>query len=268
MIRKECAENVEAEMVRVRRRQDRAALTRYDILKAATAEFAAVGFDGATTRSIAARAKVQHSLVIYHFRTKLGIWQAVMKQALEAFDNAFRKRMEELKGSTDATRLHELQRMFIRFAAERPELNWLMSHEVGGEGDSARVNWLVENTIGADTNVAIDLIKKVQRLGLYVEGDPTHLHYLFIGAASHIFGMAGEIRRTMGKSPFEKGFLERHIMLCERLFWRQPPEQIVAPVVTKSFIGSNKKSRGRSGPAKLARHSPRTKIGREANRKK
>src|SRR5882724_1076484 len=116
MIRKECAENVEPEMVRVRRRQDRAALTRYDIMKAATAEFAAVGFDGATTRSIAARAKVQHSLVIYHFQTKLGIWQAVMKQALEAFDNAFRKRMEELKGSTDATRLHELQRMFIRFA--------------------------------------------------------------------------------------------------------------------------------------------------------
>lgn len=268
MIKKEHAENVEAEIVRVRRRQDRAALTRRDILKAATAEFAAVGFEGATTRSIAARAKVQHSLVIYHFQTKLGIWQAVMKQALEAFDSEFRKRMEELKGSTDATRLHELQRMFIRFAAERPELNWLMSHEVGGEGESARVNWLVENTIGADTDIAIDLIKKVQRLGLYVEGDPTHLHYLFIGAASHIFGMAEEIRRTMGQSPFDKAFLERHIMLCERLFWRQPAEQSVAPELTKSSIRSNKKSGGRSGHTKLARLSPGAKVGREAISKK
>jgi hypothetical protein len=76
--------------------------------------------------------------------------------------------------------------------------------------------------------------------------------------------MAGEIRRTMDESPFDKTFLERHIMLCERLFWRQPPEQSVAPVLTKSSIRSSKKSRGRSGHTKLAGRSPGTKIGRDA----
>lgn len=215
------------EIVRVRRRQGRAARTRNNIIAAATAEFASSGFEGATTRSIAARADVPHGLVLYHFETKLGVWQAVIENALQDFHDRFRKRMKELDGLDDAMRLREFQRTFVYISAEHPELNWILSHEVGGEGeDAARLNWVLENTIGEDVDISIDLISKAQAMGLYIEGDPAHLHYLFIGAASRVFDLAGEIGRTMKQSPFDQSFLERHINLIENLFWRKLPPTV------------------------------------------
>lgn len=218
------ADEAKGEIVRVRRRQGRAARTRQNIIAAATAEFASSGFEGATTRSIAARADVPHGLVLYHFETKLGVWQAVLENALQDFHQRFRKRLKELEGQDDPTRLRELHRTYIYMAAEHPELNWILSHEVGGEGDAAeRLNWVLENTIGEDADISIELIRKSQALGMYVEGDPAHLHYLHLGAASRVFEISGEIRRTMKQSPFDKSFLERHVELIERLFWRKLP---------------------------------------------
>lgn len=211
---------VEAEIVNVRRRQERSAKTRQQIISAGTAEFAFAGFDGASTRSIAKRAKVQHGLVIYHFETKLGVWKAVMESALNHFHNEFNRCMEEVEGCDDIARLRQFQKTFIRITANRPELNWLMSHEIG-EG-SARLSWIIEKIAGRDIETAIDLVRKAQALGRYMEGDPAHLHYLFVGAATRVFMVSGEIRRTMGQSPFEETFVERHIEMCERLFFRDP----------------------------------------------
>jgi AcrR family transcriptional regulator len=212
----------DVEIVNVRRRQGRAALTRQKIIEAGAAEFALAGFDGTTTRSIAARAKVPHGLVIYHFETKLNVWHAVTENVLKHFHSEFTKRMEELEGCDDVTRLREVQRIFIHFSAKRPELNWVLSHD-GGE-DAIRMHSLVETIIGQDIDLTIDLIRKAQRLGQYVKGDPAHLHYLFVGAASRIFMMSGELERTIGQSPFDEAFVERHIELCERLFFRDPPD--------------------------------------------
>jgi TetR/AcrR family transcriptional regulator len=47
------------------------------ILEAALAAFAEHGFHGATTRDIAARAKVSQSLVQYHFKGKDALWNMV-----------------------------------------------------------------------------------------------------------------------------------------------------------------------------------------------
>lgn len=210
----------EVEIVNVRRRQERSAKTRQKIISAATTEFAFTGFDGASTRSIAERAKVQHGLVIYHFETKLGVWKAVMENALNHFHSEIKRFIEEVEGCDDVTRLRQFQKAFIRISATRPELNWLLSHEVREE--SSRLSWIIEKIAGRDIEEAIELIRKVQALGRYVEGDPAHLHYLFVGAATRVFMVSGEIKRTMKQSPFDEAFLERHIEMCERLFFRDP----------------------------------------------
>ena len=213
-------EDSDVEIVKIRRRQARAAVTRQKILDAAAAEFASTGFDGATTRSIAARAEVPHGLVIYHFETKLSMWRAVIESALSYFHNEFTTRMIELEGCDDVTRLRECHRIFIRVSAKRPELTWILAHNFGV--DSVALKSSVESIIGKDIDLTIDLIRKVQSLRQYVEGDPAHLHYLFIGAASRIFLMPVETER-IGASPFDDAFLERHVELCQRLFFRDPP---------------------------------------------
>lgn len=213
------------EIVNVRRRQDRATETRRKIVEAGATEFAVSGFDGATTRSIAARAEVPHGLVIYHFETKLGVWAAVTEDALIYFREQFAKTKKKFAGLDDVTQLRELFRVSIRNWAKRPELTWVLSHE--GE-EAARMASLVTEIIGPDIDLTIDLIGKVQKLGKYVEGDPAHLHYLFVGASCHVFSMPGFIERSTGQSPFTRRFLERHTELCLNLFFRDSKSKFAA----------------------------------------
>lgn len=207
------------EVVNVRRRQDRSIATRRKIIKAATKEFSKAGFDGVTTRSIAKRADVPHGSVIYHFDSKLGVWKAVMEGVINEFHSAFENTLKEFKGAGEVEKLKAFQRRFIELTASHPQYNWLMSQE-SGEG-SKRLSWLIKNIVGRDIEEIIQLIERVQKLGKYVEGDPTHLHYLFVGAASRIFMLSGEVERTMKVSPFKKEFVDKHIRLCEQLFFRE-----------------------------------------------
>lgn len=208
------------EMVHVRRRQGRSIEKRMRILAAAAQEFAQHGFDGATTRSIAKRAGLRHALIIYHFDTKLGIWQAVMHYVLHWYREAFAARLEGLHGVDEVTKLRLLQADFIRIAAKHPELHWLMSHEAGHGGE--RLEWLLDNVLKGSLKMFVDLITAAQKAGCYIKGDPTHLHYLFLGAAARIFMLAAEVEAVTGRSPFTPEFVEEHIEMCQALFFRTP----------------------------------------------
>lgn len=207
-------------IVSVRRRQARSTETRANILEAATKEFAAYGFEGATTRSIAERADVRHNLVIYHFETKLGIWQAVMQKAIGEYHRSFDQRLEGLRGVDPVTQLRLIHEDFIRMAAKRPELHWLMSHEAGQKGE--RIEWIVKQLVGQGFEKWRELIVAAQEKGAYVQGDPYHLHYLFLGAAGRIFMLAAEVESITGRSPFDPGFVDDHVKLCHALFFRNP----------------------------------------------
>jgi AcrR family transcriptional regulator len=215
------AESEAGDIVNVRKRQARSSETRASIIAAATKEFAAFGFNGATTRSIANRANVRHNLVIYHFETKLGVWQAVMRQALGWYHGAFERRVEGLRGVDPVEKLRLLQVDFVRMAADHPELHWLMSHEAGER--SERLAWLIEALLVGSFEKWRELIAKAQALGGYVQGDPIHLHYCFIGAAGRIFMLAAEVEQTMGRNPFDPEFVDEHVRVIQDLFFREVP---------------------------------------------
>lgn len=217
------ADDDQPEMVRSRRRQQRSQDTRSKIISAATDLFAHEGFEGTTTRAIAKEAGVRHALVIYHFETKLALWQAVMINVVKKFNDAFTTIAVAIKDESDpVVRLKELQAQFIRMGARHPELHWLMSHEAGRGGE--RLTWLLENVIGHSWSLFVDLRRKCQRLGRYVDGDPRHLQYLFLGAAGRVFMLASEAEQLMGRPIFDDEFIEEHIRLCNQLFFRDPPE--------------------------------------------
>lgn len=214
----------EAEIVNVRRRQSRSIETRSKILEAALTEFADKGFEGASTRAIAERADVRHALLIYHFQTKRGIWEAVMTEILTFFRETFDRRLAGLDGVDDVTKLQLLHADFIRMSAARPELHWLMSHEAGEGGE--RIDWIADNLLDENFTPFTGLIRSAQAQGRYVAGDPIHLHYVFLGAAARIFMLAGEVKKTAGRSPFDPQFIEEHIDVCRALFFRDPPTAV------------------------------------------
>lgn len=208
------------DIVNVRRRQGRSVTTRRNILRSALEEFSTLGFDGATTRSIADRAGVPHGLVIYHFETKLGIWRMVIDDALRELHDQFQHAVKRLEGNDPEIILRAVYADFIRFSGKRPEVGWLLSHELAGRSD--RRHWLMERLRDHDLEQTLDLIRSVQAAGRFVEGDPAHLHFVFLGAATRVFGLPQEVEHHLGLSPFDPAFLERHVDLCLRLFFQAP----------------------------------------------
>ena len=206
-----------SEVVNERRRQRRALDTRDRILEAAFEEFASRGFEGASTRTVAAKAGVHHPLVTYHFGNKEGLWKAVVTTVSSNFLAFFREYLSGSKGD-DVARLRRLQEAFVRFAAANPNFHWLMSNE--GRRESERLTWLVKERVRFYFDGVARLIWSAQKRGRYVKGDPYHLQYLFIGAVTRTFMLAAEVQQVTGQSPFSKKFVEEHIRLCCGLFFR------------------------------------------------
>ena len=109
-----------------------------DLLEAAAVEFAAHGFGGASTRRIAERAGAHQPQINYHFTSKEQLWRATVDHLFAALD-------VEL-ASTDGHRPPEdtfvaLVGAFLRFSADRPELNRIINLEATAPSD--RLDWLV-----------------------------------------------------------------------------------------------------------------------------
>jgi AcrR family transcriptional regulator len=196
--------------------------TRERILEVAYKEFARLGYEGTSTRTIAEKAGVNHPLVSYHFEGKEGLWRSVMTVVGSNFTDKWQARLADLSTSDDLTKLRLIQEDFARFAAANPGFHWLMAYE--GDRFTSRLKWLVENRAKGFFGTITKLIASAQKAGRYVEGDPYHLQYLFIGAVTRIFMQSAEAELVMGKSPFSPDFVEQHVRACCALFFRDPPK--------------------------------------------
>jgi AcrR family transcriptional regulator len=109
-----------------------------DLLDAAAVEFAAHGFAGASTRRIAERAGAHQPQINYHFTSKDQLWRATVDHLFACMDAA-------LPGfgagtSVDAA-FEAVVRAFLRFSADRPELDRIINLEA--TAPSLRLEWLV-----------------------------------------------------------------------------------------------------------------------------
>lgn len=199
---------------RGRRTQQRAQQTRERIQRAALAAFAEAGFDGASTREIAARAGVKQQLITYHFKTKLELWKAAADRIFAELDERFRARMRGLDGVDDATVTRLLARELVRFGAEHPELGRFMMHEGGRPGP--RLAWLVKRHVKPLFDGIRERLTVAQAHGLAPPGDPMQLAYILLGA-SVMFAQAAEFKLLTGRDPRSPEIVEAHADLVVRL---------------------------------------------------
>ncbi|WP_420130903.1 TetR/AcrR family transcriptional regulator [Rhodopseudomonas sp.] len=236
------------EFVNERRRQQRSVQTRERILEVAYKEFAQLGFDGTSTRVIATKAGVNHPLVTYHFKTKEGLWRAVMTVVGSNFTEKWQSELAKAETSDGVTKLRLIQESFVRFAAAHPGYHWLMANV--GDRPNPRLKWLLGNRSNKYFADIAELIKSAQKQGRYVDGDPYHLQYLFIGAVTRIFMQAAEAESVMGRSPFAADFVEQHVRLCCSLFFRDPPAGV------KAARPATKKAAAKPAPHKKSSTKP------------
>jgi len=193
--------------------------TRARIIAAAREAFSAMGFEGASLRSVAKEAGAPHQLATYYFKTKEELWMAVMDELAIGFFDQLGNRIRGLEGVDAATKLRLVVREFVKYSAENPQLHRLMAME--GRKESERLVWLIERHVSRFFAISTKLIREAQALGVVRPGDPGQLHYCAIGAATAAFSLAPEYKLVTGKDPFTRSHVEQIAdLVCDFLFVR------------------------------------------------
>ena len=193
--------------------------SRARIIEAAREAFSTMGFEGASLRSVAKEAGVQHQLATYYFKTKEELWMAVMDELAVGFLPGWATAFAELEGVDAATKLRLVVREFVKYSAENPQLHRLMTME--GRRESERLVWLIRRHVSQFFAISTKLIREAQALGVVRPGDPGQLHYCAIGIATAAFSLAPEYKLVTGKDPFTRSHIEQIAdLVCEFLFIR------------------------------------------------
>jgi AcrR family transcriptional regulator len=199
-----------------RRRQARATATRTALLDAALQEFAAHGFEGASTRAIATAAGTHQPQINYHFDSKEELWKAAVDHLFGRLDDAVREHL----GAADpgwgsragfAANIHA----FVRAAAGLPELNRIMVQEA--TIDSERLQWIVERHTRPRFELVTEQWRRLRADGVVADIDEAVLYYSLVGAASLAYVNAPEAR-LLGHDTLADSFIEAHATALVTMF--------------------------------------------------
>ena len=201
---------------RTRAEQERTRVTKQQILRAALQAFAAVGFEGASTRGIADEAGVKHTLITHHFGSKEALWKATAAWVFDSYEQRMQDRRAGLEGVEEPAVLRLLLREFVYFCAEVPAFHRFMMQ--ANQSDTGRLEWLVDTYLRPGAATEMDLLSAAQSHGLFPEGDTLHMRYLFIGAVTSIFTFQAEFSLLSQDPPNREQIIERHVDYVLSLF--------------------------------------------------
>ena len=194
------------------------ASTRERMLDAALSAFSELGYDGASTREIAKRANVNQGLIPYYFGSKEKLWQEAVNRAFAEVRGGLQAAMAAIDaGSADRDAVERMIRGFVRFAADHPEFHRLMTEE--GKRDGPRLRWIVDHHV----KPIVDSIEKLaahadEDSPLALHLDPALLHYLLVGATTHLYHQAPEFQRLTGRNATDADVVEAHADALIALF--------------------------------------------------
>jgi AcrR family transcriptional regulator len=165
------------------------------ILAAAEIEFATNGFVATRTESIAARANVVKGLIFHYFKSKEGLYEAVLVRAYEPFSGALDKSFDQGLSAKDAL-LTFVERLLTAMTEHplSPVIFMLESMQRGGEHFRklgmpslyTRVEALLKNGIAS---------------GEFREMDPAHGAINIIGLCGFYFCAANNLSHIPGGTP-------------------------------------------------------------------
>jgi len=192
---------------RVRQRQ----ATQASILKAALVEFSGKGFDGASTREIAARAGVHHALIKYHFKSKDLLWRAAVGYLFDReAELVIPPDMDDPAFADPKAYAREVLRRRTRYWAANPEHVRLIVQESCRE--SERLAWMVETHMSRWASSTRYFAKAMQANGLAPADAPaSSIGYILAGATQLFFAVAPQARLLWGVDPTDPAVIEAHV---------------------------------------------------------
>ncbi|MEJ0028378.1 MAG: TetR/AcrR family transcriptional regulator [Rhizomicrobium sp.] len=200
--------------------QRRAEATKTRLLDAATKAFARSGFEGASTLALERAAKVERGLLVYHFRSRKGLWRAVIDRLADRVGQSM-QRIFSAAGRKDDT-VNAVVRALVVANAETPEFMRIMVIE--SRRGSALADYAIEHHI--------------RRFVAALEGAlghavSVHDYYILMGACSFFFLSPREAQRVWSADPTSERFLSQQTEAVAELMrtrWSARKEPIVVPL--------------------------------------
>ncbi len=143
--------------------------TRRQLLDAGRRHFARQGLDGARVDRIADEAAVNKALINYHFRGKLGLYEAVMSEVQRELGDALSTELSRIEDPVD--RLLAWPRILSEFLSSRDELPPLLLGELLRRPDTE----LPGATLLAES------LQACQALGRFRPAEPRALLRILLG---------------------------------------------------------------------------------------
>ena len=179
------------------------------ILKVALEYFGTFGFEGTSTRAVAERAGVGHTLVLYHFQSKDKLWIATVEAALKGYADALAANIATAPDRSARDALTTFIEQFVRMSARHPHIHRLMT--MNSNQETKRLEWVIEHFIRGHFTFVRDLIRRGQAEGSVRECDPARLYYLIIGAGGTPFTLQTEYKALTGRDVFSEAETLRNI---------------------------------------------------------
>jgi TetR/AcrR family transcriptional regulator len=160
--------------------------TRDDLLRAGSEVFAERGFDGATAELIAERAGTTKAMINYHFRSKQGLYDAI----LVAMFTELARRLDEVRaaGRPATGQLHDFVAAFAQAAADLPTFPAIMIREAltGGAHLPEPAALRIAGVVG----VVRGMVEQGVQEGAFRKVDPLLTHIGFVGSLLFFFATA------------------------------------------------------------------------------
>lgn len=176
------------------------------ILDAAEIEFATNGFAATRTESIAARANVVKGLIFHYFKSKEGLYEAVLVRAYQPLSEALDKSFDKKLNAMDAL-MTSVERLLAAMTEHPLSPVIFMLESIQGRGEHVRK--LGMPSLFSRVEV---LLKNGIASGEFREMDPGHGAIHIIGLCGFYFCAANNLSQIPGRSrnPLNKQSLARH----------------------------------------------------------
>ena len=199
-----------------RKQQQRSLRTRQKLLDAALEAFSEAGFQGTSTRDIAARAGVHHPLITYHYSNKDRLWRSAVKYVFADFIEALQEAQRAHAHDCPKERFASMIRIYVRHAAANPSLHKIVLQESGH--DSSRLEWLSENFLGPLAASAAAYIEQLQEKGVTPPGDPRLIYNMIRVSTGTLIALALELKMSSGIDIDSEKSLDELADLIVRIF--------------------------------------------------
>lgn len=179
------------------------------VLQAALECFGSFGFEGTSTRAVAERAEVTHTLVLYHFQSKDQLWISTLENALRPYLSKMAQSVEESKEVPAREGLKAFIEQFVLLSARHPQIHRILT--TASNQGTERLQWIIDHFLRSHFIHVRELIRRGQAEGSVRQCDPARLYYLIIGAGGTPFTIATEYKVFTGRDVFSEVEIMRNI---------------------------------------------------------